>query len=315
MYICHAVTPLLGWDVANAGPAQWSFGVPETHRMPTIHGLITNPSYPLSRERLTSMHELVVVSAYGVGYDYIDIEAASELGILVTHTPHAVTGATAELGLTLVLALMRHIVAHDLAMRDQEGDGPNPLFGHAAMAHDASSQTVGLVGYGRIGQRLRQLLEAVGFRVLYTRAHGPLEGHPGYHTLYRLLQVADIVVLAIPLTPETRHLIDENTLSRMKSTAYIVNISRGPCIDESALVNALETQQIAGAALDVFEFEPRISEALIHMPQVILSPHVGTFTEETRVQMTHDAVANIIAGLAGRNENGVNAQYWTRRPF
>ncbi len=312
--ICHAVTPLIGWDTVNSGPAQWSFGIPDSHLLPDIQGLITNPSFPLTRERLTSMPNLVVVSSYGVGYDYIDVEAASELGILVTHTPHAVTQATAELGLTLVLALMRHIVIHDRAVR-QESNSPHPMLSHhAILAHDASSQTVGLVGYGRIGQRLGQLLDAVGFQVLYTRAHGPLADHPGYRDLHSLLEEADIVVLALPLTPDTRHVLNSSTIKLMKPTAQIVNIGRGPCIDERALVGGLQTQQIAGAALDVFEFEPRVSKALLHMPQVILSPHVGTLTKETRIEMTRDAVSNILAALDGCDQNAVNAQYWTRRP-
>ncbi|MCL4352412.1 MAG: hypothetical protein M1318_07195 [Firmicutes bacterium] len=214
-----------------------------------------------------------------------------------------------------VVLLLRHIVAHDHDIRLCHRPGlPNPVFGQARMAHNASSQTVGLVGYGRIGQRLRQLLETVGFRVAYTRAHGPLPKHPGFHTLDQLISLSDIIVLAVPLMPSTHHLVNRQLLSLGKPTAVLINVSRGAVVDEQSLVKALQCGTLAGAALDVFEFEPVISDALIAMPQVILSPHVGTFTEETRVQMTHDAVSNILEGLAGRAQNARNADSWSRKP-
>ncbi|PSR34712.1 MAG: hypothetical protein C7B46_04560 [Sulfobacillus benefaciens] len=314
-YQCQTIAPLVGWDSTASKHACWAVGIPDQDTLPRINGLIVNPDYPLSRRRLLEMGSLIVVSAYGVGYDYIDVEAASELGVLVTHTPQAVVTATAELGLTLVVSLLRHVVAHDHDIRLRHRSGlPNPLFGHARMAHNASSQTVGLVGYGRIGQRLRQLLEAVGFHVAYTRAHGPLPQHTGFHTLDQLIQLSDIIVLVVPLTSATHHLVDSQFLSLCKPTASLVNISRGAVVDEQSLVEALKCGALAGAALDVYEFEPQVSDALITMPQVILSPHVGTLTEETRIQMTHDAVANILEGLAGRAQNAINPDSWSRRP-
>ena len=314
-YQCQTIAPLVGWDNTASTSAYWAAGIPAQDTLPRLNGMIVNPAYPLHRDRLLQMESLVVVSAYGVGYDYIDVEAASELGVLVTHTPQAVVTATAELGLTLVLSLLRHVVAHDHDIRLCHRPGlPNPLFGQARMAHNASSQTVGLVGYGRIGQRLRQLLEAVGFRVAYTRSHGPLPQHPGFHTLNELIPVSDIIVLAVPLTPSTYHLVNQQVLALCKPTATMVNVSRGAVVDEQSLVQALQCGALAGAALDVYEFEPRISDALILMPQVILSPHVGTFTEETRVQMTHDAVSNILEGLAGRAQNAINPDSWSRKP-
>ena len=314
-YYCQIIAPLMGWEAAAKQNAHWEVGIPEPDMLPAINGLIVNPAYPLPRERLLMMRELVVISAYGVGYDYIDVDAASELGILVTHTPQAVINATAELGLALVLALSRHVVEHDRAIRRLHRPGlKNPVFGHATIAHDASSQTVGIVGYGRIGQRLRTLLEAVGFRVRYTRAHGPLLQHAGYQDFIELMEESDIIVLAVPLTPSTHHLIDSQALGRLKANASLINISRGASIDEEALVKALESKKLAKAALDVFEFEPRISDALVQLPQVILSPHAGTLTEETRMRMTEDAVSNVLQALEGHAQNAINPSFWTRRP-
>ncbi len=299
----------------DASQEDWLVGVPDRDRLPVIVGMIASPAFPLTAERLRALPALVVVSAYGVGYDYIDVQAASELGILVTHTPAAVTAATAELGLAMVLGLLRHLISHDRAMRQhRQADEPHPLFHRAQMAHDANSQTVGLVGYGRIGQYLAGLLKAVGFRVIYTRTHGPLAGHPGYRDLNTLLSESDIVVLVVPLTETTHHLVDCEALTRMKSTAQIVNIGRGSVIDEDALVEAIASGQIAGAALDVFEFEPRVHARLADLNSVILSPHVGTLTEETRLRMTRDALANVRQGLRGAAENALNVEAWSRRP-
>ncbi|NMP21403.1 NAD(P)-dependent oxidoreductase [Sulfobacillus harzensis] len=313
MYYCNAVEPLFGFEQVDTCFAHWVVGPPKESELRRFHGMVASPNFPLSAERLRSMAELRVVSAYGVGYDYIDVAVASELGILVTNTPDAVTNATAELGLTLVLAVCRNVLGHDAQMRRTHRPGqPNPTFAQARMTHDFSSQTVGIIGYGRIGQRLGRLLEAIGFATLYTRKHGPLEGHRGYRDMDDLLAESDVVVVATPLTSDTFHLIDQIALRRMKPEAALVNIGRGACVDESALIEALDAGRLAGAALDVFEHEPRVSERLVALPQVILSPHVGTLTQETRMLMTRQAIDNVKAGLEGRAQNAVNAAAWTR---
>ncbi len=289
---------------------QWEFGVPDGRHLKTIHGLITTPEFSLTRERLEQMEQVIVVSAYGTGYDYIDVDAASNFGILVTRTPDAVVSATAELGLTFIMALMRQIVPHDVAMRAHSGLIPVPL------AHDAHHQVVGIIGYGRIGRELAKLLKPIGFDIMYTREHGPWHDHPGFVGISDLLVSADFVVVATPLTRRTRHLIGKDALQRMKPTAYLINIGRGACVDEEALVRVLQVDGIAGAALDVFEDEPRITEGLESLPNVILSPHVGTRTWETRARMTRDAFDNIEAGLKGFADDGkaVNMESWARRP-
>ncbi|MCY0909842.1 MAG: hypothetical protein OWR62_15805 [Sulfobacillus thermotolerans] len=312
---CQALSKFPGWPSLEESPYAWAFGEPAQKRLSEIQGFITAPNYPLTRDRLEAMTSLIVVSTYGTGYDYIDVASASDLGILVTHTPEAVVAATAELGLTLIMALMRHIVPHDQAMREVLTDeSPNPGFLNQDLTHNANSQIVGLVGYGRVAQRLEEILRAVGFQVIYTRKHGSLEGHPGYHTLSELLSQADFVVVLTPLTHETYHLIGERELNCMKPTAYLVNISRGPCVDESALVRFLTDRRIQGAALDVFEHEPHVSSELRQLSSVILSPHTGTQTLEARFEMTRDAVANVEKGLLGIAQNGVNTERWTRRP-
>lgn len=310
VYHCQAVTPLSGWNEIRGANFRWEFGIPDESRLAEIHGLITVPQFPLTRERLQRLSHLMVLSAYGTGYDYIDVAAASELGILVTHTPDAVVNATAELGLTLILALMRQIIPHDVATRESRVGLPE-----VPLAHDAHDRVVGLVGYGKVGRRLAELLRAIGFTVRYTRQHGPFDDHAGYSSLSDILMTSDFVVVLTPLTTLTRHLIGTTELRMMKSTAFLINIGRGPCVDEEAFIEALQSHEIAGAALDVFEHEPRVTEAILAIPTVILSPHVGTRTWETRAKMTAESVLNIEDGLRGIARNALNAQHWTRRPF
>ncbi len=313
MYKCHAISNFYGWDQVDRGPIDWTNGpLPEYHH--DIHGLIVTPKLPVTKQLLNGMPNLMVISAYGAGYDYIDVEAASALGILVTHTPDAVVEATAELGLGLILASVRHIVTQDRAIRKATSKSKRVQFPRPIMSHDGSSRVIGLIGYGRIGQRLGQWLAELNIPYIYNRRRGPLDTHPGYRPLDTLLNEADVVVLLTPLTSHTYHLINARTLAQMKPTAILVNISRGACVDESALIAALEQGTIAGAALDVFEDEPWIPEALVNMDNVVLSPHAGTQTWETRLAMTRDAVGNVVATLAGNPRNMVNPDRWSRRP-
>ncbi len=312
-YRCQVVGP--GWSDDLSDDVTWVRGEPRPEEWKEIHGMIAHPGYPLGRTRLEQMTQLLVIATYGTGYDYVDVKAASDLGILVTHTPDAVVGATAELGLTLTLALLRHVVQHDTRIRVANRSGAaNPVFSDSQPAHDIQSQVVGLVGYGRVGQRLGSLLRAVGFAVRYTRPHGPLDGHLGYLPLAELLASVDIVIMATPLNAKTFHLIGASALSKMKPGGLLVNIGRGATVDQEALEEALVSGQLGGAALDVFEGEPLISDQLMALPQVILSPHVGSNTVETRAQMTHDAKSNIMSAFLGKAQNAINAEHWRRRP-
>ncbi len=312
-YRCHAVKEFPGWDRVELGPTQWTTGLNLDYAS-EIHGLIATPELPVTAELLDRMHQLVVLSAYGVGYDYIDVKAASTLGILITHTPDAVVAATAELGIALILASIRGIVGQDRNIRKNFTQFGAARFPVSRLSHDGSSQLVGLIGYGRIGQHLGQMLMALDIPFIYTRRRGPLDNHPGYRDLSVLLGEADVVVLTVPLTSGTYHLINCETLNHMKPTAILINIARGACVDEVALIQALQSGRIAGAALDVFEEEPWIPRALAEMDNVILSPHAGTSTRETRLAMTRDAVGNVLSALEGVPQNAINSAQWTPSP-
>jgi lactate dehydrogenase-like 2-hydroxyacid dehydrogenase len=314
-HLCHASRHFYGWDEVELGETQWTFG-PLDDASPSIAALITTPDQPVTAAVLDRFPNLVVISAYGVGLDHIDVAQASSRGVLVCHTPDAVTQATAELGLALIFNSIRLVVRYDRAVRDAaRSDHGAPLLPKVPLGHDFSSQVVGLVGYGRIGQRLRSMLEALGLPVVYTRRHGPVAGHPGYVSFPRLLAEADVVVLTTPLTRDTFHLMNAHTLGQMKPGAVLVNIGRGAVVDQDALTRALESGHLGGAALDVFEAEPHVPTALARLANVILTPHVGTHTMETRKQMTRDAVDNILEALAGQAVRAVNQEFWTRRPL
>jgi glyoxylate reductase len=219
--------------------------------------------------------QLRIVANYAVGVDNVDLEACRRRGVIVANTPDVLTGATAELTMALMLALLRRLAEGDRLIRRGERWiwAPNLMLGQGL-----AGLVLGLVGYGRIGQEVARLAEAHGMRVVWTSRTGgvPLE---------ELLAKADVVSLHLPLSAETRHLIDTRALALMKPTAVLVNTSRGPIVDEGALVAALAGSSIAGAALDVFEHEPEVHPGLPELENVVLVPHLGSATLETREAM------------------------------
>jgi glyoxylate reductase len=219
--------------------------------------------------------QLRVVANYAVGTDNIDLAACRRRDVIVSNTPDVLTEATAELTVALILALLRRVAEGDRLIRRGERWiwAPNLLLGQGL-----ASRTLGLVGYGRIGQAVARLVEAHGMQVVHTRRSAGLP-------LDDLLATADVVSLHLPLSDETRHLLDEHALTRMKTTAVLVNTSRGPIVDEEALVAALTERTIAGAALDVFEHEPEVHPGLLGLENVVLVPHLGSATRETREAM------------------------------
>jgi glyoxylate reductase len=219
--------------------------------------------------------QLRIVANYAVGVDNVDLEACRRRGVVVSNTPDVLTEATAELTVALMLALGRRVAEGDRLIRRGERWiwAPNLMLGRGLAGLD-----LGLVGYGRIGQAVARLAEAHGMRIVHTRRTGGLP-------LGELLATADVVSLHLPLTDETRHLIDEPALARMQSTAVLVNTSRGPIVDEEALVSVLTAGRIAGAALDVFEHEPDVHPGLLGLENVVLVPHLGSATLETREAM------------------------------
>jgi glyoxylate reductase len=219
--------------------------------------------------------QLRVVANYAVGLDNVDLDACRRRGVVVANTPDVLTGTTAELAIALMLALLRRVAEGDRLIRRGERWiwAPNLLLGRGL-----AGLTLGLVGYGRIGKAVERLARAHGMDVVHTRRSGGLP-------LDELLAGADVVSLHLPLSAETRHLIDGPALARMKRTAVLVNTSRGPIVDEEALVDVLSRELIAGAALDVFEHEPEVHPGLLGLENVVLVPHLGSATHETREAM------------------------------
>jgi glyoxylate reductase len=219
--------------------------------------------------------QLRVVANYAVGIDNVDVEACRRHGVLVTNTPDVLTEATAELAIALMLSLLRRVVEGDRLIRRGERWiwAPNLMLGRGL-----AGRVLGLVGHGRIGQAVGRLALAHGMRVIHSsRSSGiPLD---------HLLAEADVVSLHLPLSAESRHLIDAAALGRMKPSAVLVNTARGPIVDEEALVLALREGRIAGAALDVFEREPEVHPGLLELENVVLVPHLGSATHETREAM------------------------------
>jgi lactate dehydrogenase-like 2-hydroxyacid dehydrogenase len=222
--------------------------------------------------------QVQIVANYAVGVDNIDLAAARRRGLIVTNTPDVLTKTTAELAITLMLSLLRRVVEGDRFIRQRK----KWAFGLEFMLGDGlEGRNIVIVGGGRIGTETARLAQAFGAVVEFAGRGDDL---------HAFLARADVVSLHCPLTPETRHLIDAAALAAMRPTAVLVNTARGQVVDEQALVRALANKQIAGAALDVFEHEPKVSEELLEMENVVLTPHIGRGTRRTREAMGFVAV-------------------------
>jgi len=246
--------------------------------------------------------QLKVIANYAVGYDNIDIVTAEEKKIMVTNTPGILTNSVVEHTIALILAVADRIPEADKYTRAGKfiAWGPKLLLGA-----DITGKTIGIVGFGRIGSEIgRRMKAAFDMKLLCNdvKRNKELEGSTGavYLELNDLLSQADFVSLNVVLTPETTHLINAENLRLMKPTAYLINTSRGPVIDEKALVAALQAKQIAGAALDVYEKEPQIESELLQMDNTVLAPHIGSATEWTRNKMAEMAAQNAVAVLEGQ---------------
>ncbi|MEM9292607.1 MAG: D-glycerate dehydrogenase [Acidobacteriota bacterium] len=242
-----------------------------------------------------------VLANFGVGYNHIDAEAAKVAGLMVTNTPGAVTDATADIALTLMLMTCRRAGEGERLVRAGRWTGWQPT---QMLGLHMSGKTLGIIGMGRIGKAIARRAHA-GFGmevVFYNRSPVAEPGVPAKQlpTLTDVMGMADVVVLAVPATPQTRHLIDAAALAAMKPSGHLVNIARGDIVDEVALISALATGQIAGAGLDVYEFEPKVPSELISMENVVLLPHLGTAALEVREAMGRMAIANARAVLEGR---------------
>ena len=265
--------------------------------------LICTLADPVDRSLLQALAPaLKVVATYAVGVNNIDLDAARELGICVTNTPGVLTDATAEIAVGLIVACARRMVEGDRLTRNDGFAGWAPLFHRG---HGVFGKTLGIVGAGRIGKRVAQaMFHGFGCRVLYTsRApHADWESELAATrlALEDLLAQSDFVSLHCPLTPQTRHLLDARRIALMKPSAILVNTARGPVIDEAALVKALNQGVIAAAGLDVYEDEPRLAPGLTALPNVVLLPHIGSATLETRNEMGRMCAQAVIDVLQGR---------------
>jgi glyoxylate reductase len=250
---------------------------------------------------LALLPDLGLVANFGVGVDNVDLAACARRGVAVTNTPGVVDRATADLAFALLLACSRRVVEADGHVRA----GRWPAAGtEGLLGRDVGGATLGIVGLGRIGRAVARRAAGFEMRVLYaqrTRLEEQLERELGasYRELDEMLAESDAVTLHVPLTAETRGLLDGRRLALLRDGSRLVNTARGPIVDETALVAELESGRIA-AGLDVFSDEPRVPEALRRLPNVVLTPHVGTLTQETRARMTRLVVDNILAFEAGR---------------
>ena len=245
---------------------------------------------------------LKIIANYGVGFNNIDVGAATDRGIPVTNTPGVLTAATADITFALILAAGRRVVEGDRYTREGRFQFWAPLH---FLGSEINGKTLGIIGMGRIGKAVAQRAAGFDMEILYTgRSRLPAAAESRYKAAYTdmdtLLARSDFISLHVPLNEQTRHLIDANAINRMRPEAFLINTSRGPVIDEAALCEALKTGRIRGAGLDVYENEPAITPGLLELDNVVLLPHVGSATIETRTKMARMAADNLLAGLSGQ---------------
>jgi glyoxylate reductase len=258
--------------------------------------VVTMLTEQIDKSVIDAATDLKIVANVAVGYNNIDVASARSRGIIVTNTPDVLTESVADFTWALILALTRRLSEGERLIRRNEWKGWAFDF---MLGTELRGKQLGLVGFGRIARAVAARASVFGVRVACTSRRAS-DQSVGQLSLDRLLNTSDIVSLHVPLTPETKHLIDKRALTRMKRSAYLINTSRGPVVDEEALAWALEHRLIAGAALDVYEREPVIHPALLPLENVLLVPHLGSGTVETRTAMADLAVDNVVAVLSGK---------------
>ncbi|MBI2371942.1 MAG: D-glycerate dehydrogenase [Deltaproteobacteria bacterium] len=282
-------------------------------RLQGKQGLICLLTDKITDELLDGLTELKVVANVAVGYDNIDVPAATRRGIMVTNTPEVLTETTADFTWALLMAVARRVVEGDAYARSGEWKEWMLL---EFLGSDVYGKTLGIMGLGRIGRAVARRAAGFNMRMLYHDAFRPApaverELKVEYRDKESVLREADFVTLHTPLIPETRHYISTKELRLMKRTAFLINASRGPVLDEEALAQALKEGVIAGAALDVFEQEPKIHPGLIGMRNVVLAPHLASASIETRTAMSMLAADNAVAAVLGqRPPTLVNPEVW-----
>ena len=241
--------------------------------------------------------DLKIVANVAVGYNNLDVPYARSKGIILTNTPDVLTEATANMAITLILAVTRRIVEGDRLVRRGDWKGFSLDF---MIGSEIRERQLGIIGLGRIGQAVAEKASHFGMSIAYYNPSARVA--PSYESmsLDQLLATSDVVSLHVPLIPQTRHLIDRTALSRMKRSAYLINTSRGPVVDEDALAWALREGIIKGAGLDVYEDEPRVHSGLLALDNVVLVPHMASATTETRAAMYDLVAQNVVSVLSGK---------------
>ncbi len=271
-------------------------------RLKGRQGLVCLITDAIDATVLESSPDLKVVSNVAVGFNNIDVAAATKRGVVVTNTPDVLTETTADFAWTLLMATARRVVEADRYVRDGKFTQWEYM---VLLGGDVHDKTLGIIGFGRIGRAMARRALGFNMRVLYQDA---VAADPATERELRatrtdtatLLRDSDFVTIHTPLLPDTRHLINAQSLRTMKKTAYLVNASRGPVVDEAALVQALTEGWIAGAGLDVFEEEPKVHPGLMGLSNVVLAPHIASASSDTRIKMAALAVDNCLAVLEGQ---------------
>ena len=272
--------------------------------------------FPIPEELLACGEKLRVVTNHGVGYDHIDVAACSRRGILAINTPQAVCEPTAEFTMALLLGITKGITMFDRNLRRDRVCNIGVFFDRDILLY---GKTVGIVGFGRIGQAVARRLQGFGVKIVYydpIRQPAEREAELGveYRSFDELIAQADVITCHLPLTEQTRHLISFPEFAKMKPEAYLINAARGPIVEEAALMDALKTKQIRGAATDVFEFEPNISEEMAGIENLIITPHVGASVLEAKLNMVDEALTGAYEALSGtRPHNLINGEIWDTR--
>jgi len=284
---------VIQWKEEKAPPKKWILD-----NVSNVDGILCTLNTKIDKEVISAAKNLKVISTYSVGFDHIDVKEAKSRGIRVGYTPEVLTETTADLIFGLILAVARRIVEGDKLIR--EGKWMIPWQPDFLLGYDVYGKTLGIIGMGRIGKAVYRRAKGFNMRVIYTSRTKKDDIDAEFVSFEELLKQSDFVVITVDLNESTYHMINGSTLRLMKKTAFLINASRGKVIDEKALVKALEEKWIAGAALDVFEEEPiNKDHPLLKFSNVILTPHIGSATFETRYKMAEIAVENLLRGLRG----------------
>lgn len=269
----------------------------------------------IDEELISHCPKLRILSNVAVGYNNIDLQACSQRGIMVTNTPEVLDDTTADFTWALLLATARRVVEADHFLRTEKWSGWKLM---EFLGYDVHHKVLGICGLGRIGRRVAKRAMGFDMKILYTdieRISSDVEEELKAHFVEKkkLLMESDFITLHLPLFPDTMHYISKDELAMMKPTAILINASRGPIVDEKALVQALREGRIAGAGLDVYEREPEVEPELLKMKNVVLAPHIASASRETRLKMATMAGENLVAGLTGkRPPNLVNEDVWRK---